>query len=299
VIWPEGFTAERQGDEIALVDETGAMRAVTGDALLVGGGLMNDKSPVWGACGQIEVVPTSQSSPSPSSSPPGLGISLAEAITIARQNVQADATLWGYAAGTYRDVNGRFPGGDRLLQPPDGATWDTLTWSIVFEGMMVFNGPSGAALPTPRPGLAAVFLDMETGRWLTTAAYSPNGALPTPYRIAPDGAPPVIYVSNGTALPLTVAVNGQTLAISEPGSVNIYDPAPYEAPWNITLSTPSSRTLVDFTYDRTDVFGPDGTYDRVVGQRVDLSCGRLDVFVGGGILGPSPFGSYPPGDCDP
>ena len=109
-----------------------------------------------------------------------------------RPNVApADATVWGYAVGTYRDVLDLTPEAGRVLEPPDGATWDTLVWGIQFEGTFDICPPPPPAGQTPNPwrfsGISTVYLDYTNGTWLTTAAFSPSpgSALPTPFYIPP------------------------------------------------------------------------------------------------------------------
>ena len=47
-------------------------------------------------------------------------------------------------------------------------------WSIVFEGDILINAPSGAPEYTPRPALTAVYLDYMTGAYFMTSAFSPG-----------------------------------------------------------------------------------------------------------------------------
>jgi hypothetical protein len=112
------------------------------------------------------------------------------------------------------------------------------------------------------------------------------------------------YVSNGTTLDLLVAVNGEPVGTSRAGSVDLFHFGKTTDPSTITLTTATGRQLIDLTFQRSDIgigAGGTGSVGKFVGQRVDLSCGRLDVSVGGIILGPGPDPNmtFAPGDCDP
>jgi hypothetical protein len=176
-----------------LVRNAGCPEVVTGDC------------PVWRMVGRLdddnathEPGITPQPSPSVTSLSMPPGIDLESAIRLARPNVApADATVWGYAVGTYRDVLNLTPEAGRVLQPPDGATWDTLVWGIQFEGTLDICPPPPHAGQTPnpcdsRPGIITVYLDYTNGTWLTTAVFSPRpgSPLPTPFYILPQFGSP-------------------------------------------------------------------------------------------------------------
>jgi hypothetical protein len=308
-----------------LIRDAGCQPETMGDCPVwrVVGRLDNDSSSL--AATPSPAPPTEATFPQPSPStvaiamPRGVGVDLA--IELARPHVGPDdATVWGYAVGTYRDVLAMTPGGDRMLQPPDGTTSDSLVWGIVFEGTFeICPPPPGGQTPAPcesRPGLSTVILDYEDGTWLTTAGYSPSGPLPTPFFIVPLISSPaptsstgsaiaVVRVTNSTTLGLNVSINGVSTGTSEPGAIDLFDPSGLAAPWSVTLTTESGRVLVDMTYQLSDIGtnagGTNPETGAFVGQRLDLSCGRLDVSVGGEILGPGvpPGQSFEPGDCDP
>jgi len=164
--------------------------------------------PVWRMVGRLDdratepeatPLPTASLTPSPaepSPSPEAVvlppGIELNQAIGIARRVVAPDATLWGYAAGTYRDVRNLSPGADREVQPPDSITWDSLVWGIQFKSNVEICPPPPNAGQSPdpcetRPGLSSVYLDYHDGTWITTAIYSPSAGtpLPTPFHLMP------------------------------------------------------------------------------------------------------------------
>lgn len=124
--------------------------------------------------------------------------------------------------------------------------------------------------------------------------------------IAPPGAGAVgVEVSNATTLPITIVVNGVVARnvgpgddVREPMTAAVLGPMP----WNVVARTPSGRVLLSFTVNDGDVvyqdLGSGQSSARGVGGRVDLSCGRLDVWAGPPILGPAP-GPGVPGDCAP
>ena len=112
-----------------------------------------------------------------------------------------------------------------------------------------------------------------------------------------------MYVSNGTTLKLAVAINGESRGTSEPGTTDLFDPSGLAEPWNVTLTTSSGRQILEMTYRLSDIGtsagGTNPEPGMGVGQRLDLSCGRLDVYVGGPILGGTALPIFSPGDCDP
>ncbi len=117
--------------------------------------------------------------------------------------------------------------------------------------------------------------------------------------IAPTPWPATfLRVSNGTTLALSVFINGQALGTAPSDVVSGFDPTGYVSPWHVTITTESGRELVDMTYQASDISNS-GSGSSGVAQRVDLSCGRLDVYAGPPLLGPAPPSSFPPNDCDP
>jgi hypothetical protein len=117
---------------------------------------------------------------------------------------------------------------------------------------------------------------------------------------------PALGVANGTTLTVTLVVNGQPVATFEPGQ-----PGPTidvgrlrGLPWDVEARSASGRVLTTMRVKPGDVYstsGP-GNQTRESGTlgRVDLSCGRLDIWAGlepSGPIPPSTAGS--PGDCMP
>jgi hypothetical protein len=124
--------------------------------------------------------------------------------------------------------------------------------------------------------------------------------LPSP--LIPPGAPrPIgVEVANGTTLRITIVVDGVAVADIGPGDGT---QAPIVAdvlgpmPWHVEARTPSGRVLLTLTVNDGDVFYGQNT-TRGDAARIDLSCGRLDVWVGPPLIGPMP-GPGVAGDCVP
>lgn len=112
-----------------------------------------------------------------------------------------------------------------------------------------------------------------------------------------------LELSNGTTLAVTLVVNGnviRTFPRGVRGAVAPRDLPPL--PWAVEARSPSGRVLVSMTVRPGDVretTAPGGGREyRGAGARVDLSCGRLDLWSGPPLLGPAP-GPGRPGDCEP
>jgi hypothetical protein len=108
---------------------------------------------------------------------------------------------------------------------------------------------------------------------------------------------PAVHMSNGTTLVVTVLVNGQHVGDVSPGTSGtaITDTAMPPLPWTIEARSRSGRLLTSFQV------GPaDGSTTATIAQLVDLSCGRLWIWVGG-ITPDAPVPPSPgkPGDCAP
>ena len=118
---------------------------------------------------------------------------------------------------------------------------------------------------------------------------------------APDEAK--LGIDNGTTLAVTVVVNGVNVGTVAPQRQLFLDGASLPPmPWSVQALSPTGRVLVR-------LFAPIGSVTSTqeadgrsgqsgVGARVDLSCGRLDVYAGPPMLGPAP-GPGQPGDCAP
>ena len=124
------------------------------------------------------------------------------------------------------------------------------------------------------------------------------GCSPTPSGVAHD-----LVVSNQTTLTVTLVVNGAVARTVPPQTgetVSTSDLPPLQ--WSVETRTQSGRVLSRMTVRAGDVWetnlpggGREMNGDAV---RVDLSCGRLDMWSGPPLLGPPP-GPGTPGDCDP
>jgi hypothetical protein len=106
-----------------------------------------------------------------------------------------------------------------------------------------------------------------------------------------------LSIANQTTIAVTLVVNGKVIEIVPAGSGR--DPITAELPglpWDVETRSPSGRVLSRMTVNVGDVSITEGAAkgDAV---RVDLSCGRLDVWSGPPLLGP-PFVPGPSGDCE-
>jgi hypothetical protein len=112
-----------------------------------------------------------------------------------------------------------------------------------------------------------------------------------------------LSISNGTTIPVMLVVNGTVVETVAPGGHE--DPVKATLPplpWSVETLSPSGRVLSRLTVDAGDVVyttrdasGHSSAKGDAV--RVDLSCGRLDVWSGPPLLGPMPSPG-PSGDCD-
>ena len=110
-------------------------------------------------------------------------------------------------------------------------------------------------------------------------------------------------VDNGTTLEVRIVVNGTQVA-SVPAAQQefVESSALPDLPWRIQALSPTGRVLLEMHVESGVVWSttaPDGhSESHSAGARVDLSCGRLDLYVGAPMLGPMP-GPGVPGDCEP
>jgi hypothetical protein len=126
--------------------------------------------------------------------------------------------------------------------------------------------------------------------------------------VGPSSAPPsasgtqmTLSVQNGTTIAVTLVVNGKVIETVAAGGYQ--DPIKAELPglpWNVETRSPSGRVLSSMTVHAGDVWQttePNGNGEtKGDAVRVDLSCGRLDVWSGPPMLGPAP-GPGQSGDC--
>ena len=115
--------------------------------------------------------------------------------------------------------------------------------------------------------------------------------------------PPDLNIDNGTELQVTIVVNGLHVETVPPSTVAVLKPESLpELPWNVQALTPTGRELLALVVESGQVLstnGPNGE-SQLTGSaaRVDLSCGRLDIWAGPPLAGPMP-GPGLPGDCEP
>ena len=117
------------------------------------------------------------------------------------------------------------------------------------------------------------------------------------------GDRPTLGISNGTTLAIQLFVNGERVVEVLPGrpAPDIDESRLPPLPWVVEARTVTGRVLVSMTVDPGDVtstFFPDGGSRSGTLGRVDLSCGRLDIYAGPPAGGPPP-GPGVPGDCVP
>ena len=127
------------------------------------------------------------------------------------------------------------------------------------------------------------------------ASESPATAAPSPT------ANMTLSIANYTTIAVTLVVNGSVVEVVGPGGYQ--DPikvALTALPWTVETRSPSGRVLSSMTVRSGDVWqtsypgGGGAAHGDAV--RVDLSCGRIDVWSGPPLLGPPP-GPGTSGDC--
>lgn len=128
------------------------------------------------------------------------------------------------------------------------------------------------------------------------------GCTPT---VLPARVPPThsLEVGNGTSLTVTLVVNGTALRVVPPGASAAIPVSELPLlPYVVEARSPRGRVLTSMTVRPGDVretTTPNGAREySSAGARVDLSCGRLDIWSGFPMLGPLP-GPGKPGDCEP
>jgi hypothetical protein len=119
------------------------------------------------------------------------------------------------------------------------------------------------------------------------------GCIAAPSPTASIRSYPDLSIQNGTTIAVTLVVNSMTLETVGPGVLQ--DPVPQRMPslpWRVEARSPSGRLLTSLTITPSTYIDA----NTGAGARVDLSCGRLDLWSGPPMLGPVP-GSGSPGDC--
>jgi hypothetical protein len=92
-------------------------------------------------------------------------------------------------------------------------------------------------------------------------------------------------IDNWTDLTLTLVVNGAVVEDVPPGTQNPVRGQLPPPPWTVEARSPTGRVLASLA-----VAGPSSEN----ATRVDLQCGRIDIFFGAPVMGPGPGGSLPP-----
>jgi hypothetical protein len=121
------------------------------------------------------------------------------------------------------------------------------------------------------------------------------------------GGRPVLGISNGSTLTVTLFVNGKSVGSAAPGvGLEPIDLVNLPAmPWTVEARSSSGRVLTSMTVNSGDVAaGTDSGADlstRGTMGRIDLSCGRITIWAGySQPSGPAPVASAgSPGDCVP
>lgn len=170
---------------------------------------------------------------------------------------------------------------------------------LTMQGRLVLSPEfCGSSSSTPKPDgqicWSAPVTFPAVGTWHLTTPYDLDVQI---------AGPPGVSVSNGTTLTVTIVVNGSAVRTFAPGSADTVPSGQLPAlPWTVEARSPSGRLLLSLTIRPGDVLQTSAPGGGVAvkgdGARVDLSCGRLDVWSGPPLLGPSP-GPGSPGDCAP
>ncbi|MEO8470406.1 MAG: hypothetical protein ABI573_12165 [Chloroflexota bacterium] len=117
-----------------------------------------------------------------------------------------------------------------------------------------------------------------------------------------DGVVPdsqmTLDVANGTDIRLELVVNGHVVAAFPPGgAVELASDKLPQLPWDAVVRFPDGRGIVALIVRSGDIVAT-STSSKGDGARVDLSCGRIDMWSGPPMSGPIP-GDGTPGDCNP
>jgi len=128
---------------------------------------------------------------------------------------------------------------------------------------------------------------------------------PTPMDAVIESPLP-LAISNQSTLEVTLLVNDQVVGVYGPGDHDQeIDPSLLPpAPWQVEVRSPTGRVLVAMDVSVGDVWSSQGPPGGPSGQsgaanRVDLSCGRIDIWSGPPLGGPPPPASFPANDCEP
>jgi hypothetical protein len=110
-----------------------------------------------------------------------------------------------------------------------------------------------------------------------------------------------LTVSNETTMAVELVVNGVHVG-TVPSQMVLIEPADElpPLPWRAEVRTEGGRALLALLVQSGDVWWTKDMSGFVKGDgaRVDLSCGRIDIWSGPPLNGPAP-GPGHPGDCGP
>ena len=107
-----------------------------------------------------------------------------------------------------------------------------------------------------------------------------------------------LSVQNGTSQSVVLFVGDARVRDIAPGAlVEIPAAALPPLPWVADVRLPTGRTLVSLTVRAGEVIEETNS-QKGDAARVDLSCGRIDLWSGPPLSGPAP-GPGTPGDCNP
>jgi hypothetical protein len=113
-----------------------------------------------------------------------------------------------------------------------------------------------------------------------------------------------LSVNNSTTLAVNLVVNGQLIAQLDPSmclGCSADDSVPASLlpplPWEAQVQTSAGRVLLALTVREGDV-EYENSSSKGDASRVDLSCGRIDLWSGPPLDGPA-AGPGTPGDCGP
>lgn len=138
------------------------------------------------------------------------------------------------------------------------------------------------------------------------AALLSIGSLVVGCQVVGDVVPPEqmkLSVLNATSKELVLVVNSERIDDLRPGVQRDLPAARLPPlPWTVEVRLPEGRGLLSLTVRVGDVATTrhaDGSVEqRGDGARIDLSCGRIDLWSGPPLIGPAP-GPGSSGDCDP
>jgi len=173
------------------------------------------------------------------------------------------------------------------------------TCALAFTGCVGGMAPSATA--QRQSGAAAT---NEAG---TTPSAGASGAASVDCAQVPQPTSPhvtlapselTVGVVNESTLTVKLAVNGavlRTLGPGEGGEVAASELP--RLPWDASVESPTGRELVGLTIHAGDLWR-EPCANNTLAKRVDLSCGRIDIYAVVDMSGPPP-GPGRPGDCAP